>query len=325
MIIRSMNGQLLSENRSMGNWRKIGKIYETQGQYEWMKSHATVPIPYHLGDDIYRFYFSTRDSINRNQLGSIEIDLSNPAEYYNLSSLPHFCFGEEGYFDCDGIYGTALVKHNDELWLYYAGWNAGLRGLFYSAIGLAFSKDNGLSFQRVKKSPILARDEIDPWAVMAPFVMKESSRWIMWYTSGIKIKTTGGKITSLYDVKTAISKNGIDWVKTGKSAIELTENDSNIARACVIKEKGLYRVWYPVVSKKSQQYRIGYGESDNGLLFERKEHLPEAGLDSSNKAHDWDSNAVTYPYVFNHKGTYYMLYNGNNFGKTGFGLAVWSK
>ena len=36
----------------------------------------------------------------------------------------------------------------------------------------------------------------------------------------------------------------------------------------------------------------------------------------------WDSEAVTYPYVFMHKNKQYMLYNGNNFGKTGFGLAT---
>jgi hypothetical protein len=31
---------------------------------------------------------------------------------------------------------------------------------------------------------------------------------------------------------------------------------------------------------------------------------------------------VEYPYVFNHKGKKYMLYNGNSYGKNGFGYAV---
>ena len=29
--------------------------------------------------------------------------------------------------------------------------------------------------------------------------------------------------------------------------------------------------------------------------------------------------------VFEHKGKFFMLYNGNGFGKTGFGMAVWQE
>ena len=36
----------------------------------------------------------------------------------------------------------------------------------------------------------------------------------------------------------------------------------------------------------------------------------------------WDSEMICYPYVFEHKDDLYMLYNGNDYGKTGFGLAV---
>jgi len=31
---------------------------------------------------------------------------------------------------------------------------------------------------------------------------------------------------------------------------------------------------------------------------------------------------VEYPFVFDHKGGRYMLYNGNGYGRTGFGIAV---
>jgi len=31
---------------------------------------------------------------------------------------------------------------------------------------------------------------------------------------------------------------------------------------------------------------------------------------------------VEYPFVFEHNGLRYMLYNGNSYGKTGFGIAV---
>jgi hypothetical protein len=31
---------------------------------------------------------------------------------------------------------------------------------------------------------------------------------------------------------------------------------------------------------------------------------------------------IEYPFVFDHDGHRYMLYNGNEYGKSGFGLAV---
>jgi len=31
---------------------------------------------------------------------------------------------------------------------------------------------------------------------------------------------------------------------------------------------------------------------------------------------------ICYPYVFDHAGSRYMLYNGNGYGRTGFGIAI---
>jgi hypothetical protein len=40
---------------------------------------------------------------------------------------------------------------------------------------------------------------------------------------------------------------------------------------------------------------------------------------------EWDSDMVCYPHVFELDGQIYMLYNGNEFGRFGFGLAVLKK
>ena len=45
-----------------------------------------------------------------------------------------------------------------------------------------------------------------------------------------------------------------------------------------------------------------------------------SGIDVSDDG--WDSEMICYPFVFDHKGERYMLYNGNDYGKTGFGLAI---
>jgi len=299
-------------------WKKLGRIFVAEGQRDWMCSHTTVPVPLHVRDDIFRIYFCSRNDKNQSQVGYIEIDITKPFNIIKISDKPVIGLGKLGYFDCDGVYATSIVSAGSNLYFYYGGWNAGLRGLFYSSIGLAVSEDGGLSFERVSEAPILSRDETDKWLTLAPFVMKYKDCWKMWYISGIELFYVNDVLKSRYDVKYAYSGDGIRWEKTGTTSVKLGNKDNNIGRCCVLKENDVYKCWYPYVSKALGEYRIGYGESKNGVVFNRKDSL--AGIDVSQEG--WDSLAITYPYIFKHKGMLYMIYNGNQYGKTGFGLAV---
>ena len=49
----------------------------------------------------------------------------------------------------------------------------------------------------------------------------------------------------------------------------------------------------------------------------------EVGVDISESG--WDYEMICYPFVWEHKGEKYMLYNGNSYGKTGVGLAILAK
>lgn len=307
-------------------WIKTSFCYCPSGELSWSQSHATVPTPLLLENSLVRVFFCTRDELLRNRVGYVDLDIqADDVRIVQEAQHPVIDLGEPGHFDCDGVYATCLVNSPEGLRFYYAGWNAGLRRLFYSALGVAVSCDQGRSFERFSKAPILGRDEVDPWACMAPFVLqKPDGQWVMWYASGIELGyDKAGKLRSQYDIKTAVSSDGFHWKKTGKAAIGLGNRDTNIARACVILDRGLFRAWYPYVRKQIEQYRIGYGESHDGLTFVRKDNAPEALIEPSQNDQDWDGQAVTYPHVFALNGRIYMLYNGNNFGATGFGLAIW--
>jgi hypothetical protein len=65
-------------------------------------------------------------------------------------------------------------------------------------------------------------------------------------------------------------------------------------------------------------YKIGYATSANLFDWERKDS--EAGIEYSKEG--WDSTMHHYPHIFEVNGKHYMTYNGNDFGKFGFGLAV---
>jgi predicted GH43/DUF377 family glycosyl hydrolase len=58
--------------------------------------------------------------------------------------------------------------------------------------------------------------------------------------------------------------------------------------------------------------------SHDGIHWERKDD--ETGITVSEKG--WDSEAIAYPYCIKVKNKWIMFYNGNGFGKTGFGYAI---
>jgi hypothetical protein len=73
-------------------------------------------------------------------------------------------------------------------------------------------------------------------------------------------------------------------------------------------------MWY---SYRGDRYRIGYAESNDGVVWTRLDE--SAGIDVTGGA--WDGDMIEYPCVVDVAGRRLMLYNGNEYGRTGIGLA----
>jgi len=298
-------------------WRKLGLVFGPDGTQPWMRSHASLPLPLRLDEHLYRVYFAARDERNRSSAGFVEFDIRQPDRRLALSDAPALAPGPLGHFDDHGVYPASLVQAGGELLLYYIGWNPGPRQpLFYSSIGLAVSTDGGRSFRRLSAAPVMARSDWDPCLVTSPCVLRENGAWRMWYVSGFKWEETDGQLQSYYHIKYAESADGLAWTRRGVVCIDLAPGERNIARPCVLRDADRYRMWYS--RNAGEGYRIGYAESSDGVVWTRRD--ADVGVELSSTG--WDSEAQAYPWVFDHDGTKYMLYNGNAFGRDGFGLAV---
>ncbi len=298
-------------------WKKLGRVFSPSGQFPWMKSHAQAPVALHREGDIYRVFFGSRDELNRTHIAYVDIDLKEPQKILAISTAPVLAPGSLGNFDDHGVYAASILRHDGKLWMYTIGWNPGPRPpLFYSSIGLAQSLDNGVTFQRVSSAPIMARGIHDPCLVTAPFVMVDGGVFRMWYVSGFKWEEVDSLLQSYYHIKYAESVDGKDFKRDGLVCIPLQGIERNIARPSVLKSDGIYKMWYS--RSDDSGYRIGYAESQEGLTWHRKDS--DSGIDVSPTG--WDAKAQAYPCVFTHGDRFYMLYNGNNFGREGFGLAI---
>ena len=304
-----------SKALSSGRWSKRGRIFVPDGSFEWLRTHAALPCTAPIDDSITSVYFSGRDEKNRAHIGQFNFNPYKP-ERLTLRSKPVLAPGTLGAFDDSGVTVSCAVPHDGKLWLYYTGWSLGVTVPFYLAIGLAVS-DDGETFERVSDAPILGRSAIDPYMVASPSVMHDGDHWRMWYVSCQRWEQCPNGPKHFYHIRYAESDDGIHWNCDGHVCIDFdNEDEYAFGRPCVVKDADCYRMWYCV---RGDVYRIGCAESADGLTWKRKDS--EAGITESEVG--WDSVLTAYPHVFDAAGSRWMLYNGNDYGKTGVGLAEW--
>ena len=305
-------------------WAKKGLIFAPDGKYEWNKSYASVPTVYKLGNNRLRIYYTSRDSKNRTNISFIEVEGDNPKNILYIHEKTVLEAGKNGMFDDSGAMVSHVFDVGDEVWMYYIGWNVRNTIAYHNSIGLAISQDGGVTFEKFSEGPLFDRTYKEPYFSAAAYILRENGVWKMWYLSNTDWVMYNGKSEPFYHIKYAESDNGIDWKRDGTIAIDYKdENECGIVRACVLKDKDTYKMWYAhrnlqnYREDKHSSYRIGYAESNNGIDWKRMDE--QVGIDISETG--WDSEMIGYPFVYDHNEKRYMIYNGNTFGKTGFGYA----
>jgi hypothetical protein len=296
-------------------WAKRHLVFTPPGDVPFVASHAALPVV-DAGGNGDRVYWSGRDGQGRARIAFFETDLMNPGRGLRVSTRPVLDLGPLGAFDDSGVTSSCLVNHGNRKYLYYTGWSLGVTVPFYLFIGLAISEDGGETFQRASPAPVPPRSAADPYLTASPWVLVEEGRWRMWYVSGTGWKAGVRRAEHSYHIQYAESADGIHWRSDGRVCITYAApGEHAFARPCVVPGRDGYRMWY---SYRGDRYRIGYAESRDGLEWERRD--AEAGIEASDSG--WDSEMVCYPFVFLRFGREVMLYNGNDYGRTGIGMAV---
>lgn len=301
-------------------WKSIAFYALPDRRLERVLSHAQLPTALVLRNMV-RVFFASRDDERHSSVYCVDLSLHGyDVTFSEFPETPVLTPGDIGMFDEHGVFPSSVVKQNEKYFLYYIGWNQGVEPpLFYASIGLAVS-DDGKNFGRYSRAPIIARSEHDPCLVTSPDVYIENGTWRMTYVSGVKwSRRDDGKLQSHYHIKYAESRDGINWQREGRVAIDFGDGETNISRSSVIKANdGTYRMWFSFVNEAIGKYRIGYAKSLDGYTWHRNDI--EAGIDIDG-VHS--KEMICYPCVFQFSGRMFMVYNGDGFGENGFGVAIW--
>lgn len=314
----------------MFKWRKLGRIFNPQDvqNLPWMKEFAQCTSAL-VFDKYVRVYFSCRPCRDQegeyvSNTGFVDLDINNLFNILQVSQQPVLPLGDLGAFDSHGVYPTCTLRYQDQVWLYYAGWSRCKDVPFNTAIGLAISRDGGTTFQRLGTGPIVSSSLNEPFVISGPKVRRFNGQWQMYYLAGSKWILNNGRPEIVYKIRMACSNNGLDWDKINKNLIPdvLEENECQAGPDVFFKDNKyhmyfVYRYAVDFRQNPNHGYRIGYATSDDMYTWVRDD--TNVGIEYSTSG--WDSTMQHYPHIFVLHNKHYMLYNGNEFGRWGFGLA----
>jgi hypothetical protein len=139
-------------------------------------------------------------------------------------------------------------------------------------------------------------------------------RWHAWYAGGSGWSDHQGKALPIYDLLHAESHDGIAWPTTADLCMPRRDGERGFGRPSVL---DCAHMWMSARALDGS-YRMSYARSgDGGRNWVRDD--ASAGIAPSPEG--WDSEMVAYPCVQPVGDETYLLYNGNGYGATGFGVA----
>jgi hypothetical protein len=298
-------------------WEKLGRVHVASGERPWAQTHAYLPTSLALDDRIRVFVaFLDRDKVGR--LGYVDVAASDPTRVLDVSPEPVLDVGQAGTFDDNGISPLSVLRRDGSVWLYYAGWQLGVRLRYFLFVGLAISDDDGRSFRRYSRVPVLDRSDPEPTLRTGCFVAPTDDGLRMWYMAGETWVRSQDRLMPSYAMRVIESADGVSWPVSGEVCLEPRLPDEfGFGRPYVLRDDRGYRMWYGI-RLRERGYRLGYAESPDGRSWQRRDD--EVGIDVSPTG--WDSEMVGYPWIQRTDHGTYLFYNGNNYGETGFGVAV---
>jgi predicted GH43/DUF377 family glycosyl hydrolase len=300
-------------------WMKGGLVYSPEGHASWAVHSALQPTPLVLDSGVIRMYAGFRDQQGVSSVGFVDLDAHDPSRVLRVSERPVLTQGRPGTFDDNGVVPCAVVRRNGgRVFLYYAGYQLQTKIRFCAFGGLAISSDGGETFERYSEVPVVERTEEGVFFRVVHSIFEEDGLWRAWYGAGGEYRQDGARSLPVYDIRYMESSDGFQFPAKGRVALPLQGVDEHrIGRPFVLPDTGCYRMFFAAATV-DRGFRLAYAESQDGHCWTRMDE--RLGLKVSDSG--WDSKMMAYPAVVNTDNNVFLFYNGNDYGRAGFGYAI---
>jgi hypothetical protein len=298
-------------------WKKLGLVWAPDGSNPQALHSALQPTPILIDEENIRVFFGCRDKDGVSRIFSIDLSAKNPLCIKSKSLNPILDIGEPGCFDESGVVPCCVIHVANKLRIYYAGYMRPTLARFIAYSGAVESDENYTNFRRISRVPLLDRTDAEPLFRAVHSIIREEGKFRCWYGAGEKFITGQEKSLPLYNIRYIESEDGIIFPSVGKIAVDVAGDEHRVGRPNVTKiSNDQYLMIYGFGSELNP-YKLGMAISSDGLFWVRNDGELGLGLSESG----WDSQMMAYPAFLKTKYGSYMFYNGNDYGKNGFGCA----
>lgn len=274
------------------------------------------------GANSYKMYYTGKGMVSGTpETRVLYASSSNGINWTADHDTPLIGVGGPGAFDEKHTGFCWVIKDGTTYKMWYSGNN-------YSApdgpgwqVGYAESA-NGTTWVKYGSNPVLLRGTGDDWdadGLGAPTVIKDGTLYKMWYVGWNDAQGT-------YGIGYAESPDGISWVKYNNPSNNgnppfansdpvLTPGNAGswdsyeAEMPSVIKEGGVYRMWYYGIQSKDTPDTIGYASSYDGINWNKYQGNP---VMMSGQPGSLDEYGAWNPVVAKDGNTYKMWYIGSS-------------
>lgn len=228
-----------------------------------------------------------------------------------------------GAFDEFGVMPGDVSLKDGGIQLLYTGWTRPTDYPYETSIGKVFCDIQTEKFDRTTSTLLLGKTESEPYLCNGPMLVINNNVQHLFYASGTGWIDVGEKKESIYKIMHAKSLDGERWLRSAETCLQdrLT-NECQNAPTIFFHENFFHMIYCyrygDNFRNKERGYRLGYAYStdlDNWFRDDKK--LILEGVDEA-----WEIEMKCYPGVIKVKNKIFMFYCGNNFGQSGFGVAV---
>lgn len=296
-------------------WKKYDLVFDPS-VLNWSHDSALQPTPLVLSDRV-RVFFGSRDSSGVSRIGFVDLNKDDPSEMLGFSKEPVLNIGRDGCFDDSGVVPSAVVELDGLIYLFYAGYQITTKVRFSVLGGVAVSKNNGLTFERIQEVPAFERNTNETLFRVPHSVLYDKGVWKAFYGGGSEFRVGKSKTLPVYDIRYTESDTPFKFDEQGQVLLTTDDDEYRLGRPYFFKKsEDEYLLFYGYSTEESP-YLLGVAFSKDGINWERRDD--ELNLKMSKDG--WDSQMIAYPSVVRLNDKIYMFYNGNEYGRFGFGLA----
>jgi hypothetical protein len=301
---------------ALARWSTLGLRVAASGS-AMSQSHAMLPTPWLLEDRI-RVFYATCDADLRGRVVFADLARTPPYAVIGVEERPALDLGPPGAFDCDGVNPSQVIAARGAIQLLYIGWRRDVDGAPYTLLtGLAQSRDGGRSFER-RRAPLLPATLTEPLFRTAPFATRGPGGWELLYIGGDRFLAGETRPLPLYALRRMRSPRLDRWPAAGEALLapDLSRGEIGFGRPVI---------WRPETGEPvlivSRRTRLGYEMLQaplSGVEAGRPAFSPVLG----DGRDDWDSDMTCFGAPLRVDGRDLLFYNGNQYGRTGFGIAA---